>query len=259
VTTSTIVMVTGAAGGIGRATAQRFVAAGYGLVGIDIDPAVKDLSRLERNAPVLGVVADHEQLASLEAAVSTAEKLGTIRHVVAFAGVALPEEIVHDDEEGLVHPSLFRASIERNLMGHVNMLWAAQHSLFQASGDRSVILCSSVNALQTWGEPGYSTAKAGLIGLVRSLTGSYGRRGVRINALAPGTIDSAGARAEYHDDPERFERMRWTIPLGRLGEVEDVAAAALAIARDLRHLHGAVLTLDGGQTVDRTWEGGAGR
>lgn len=257
-TTPTIVIVTGAAGGIGSATARRFIEAGYGFVGIDINPAIKDLTRPGSDPPVLGVVADHEQLASLEAAVSAAEKLGTIRHVVAFAGVALPEEIAHDDDEGLVHPSLFRASIERNLMGHVNVLWAAQRSLFQASGDRSVTLCSSVNALQAWGEPGYSTAKAGLIGLVRSLAGPYGRRGVRINALAPGTIDSSGARAEYHDDPERFGRMRRTIPLGRLGEVEDVAAAALAIVRDLRHLHGAVLTLDGGQTVDRTWEGGAG-
>jgi NAD(P)-dependent dehydrogenase (short-subunit alcohol dehydrogenase family) len=191
-------------------------------------------------------------LASLEVAVSAAEKMGTIRHVVAFAGVALPEELAHDDAEGLIHPSLFRTSIERNLIGHVNMLWAVERSLFRASGDRSVTLCSSVNALQTWGEPAYSTAKAGLIGLVRSLAGPYGRRGVRINAIAPGTIDSSGAREEYRDNPERFERMRRTIPLGRLGEVEDVAAAALAIARDLRHFHGSVMTLDGGQTVDRT-------
>jgi NAD(P)-dependent dehydrogenase (short-subunit alcohol dehydrogenase family) len=249
---SAIVIVTGAAGGIGRATVHRFIDAGYGVVGIDINPAVENFSRLERNAPVLGIVADHEQLASLEVAVSAAEKMGTIRHVVAFAGVALPEELAHDDAEGLIHPSLFRTSIERNLIGHVNMLWAVERSLFRASGDRSVTLCSSVNALQTWGEPAYSTAKAGLIGLVRSLAGPYGRRGVRINAIAPGTIDSSGAREEYRDNPERFERMRRTIPLGRLGEVEDVAAAALAIARDLRHFHGSVMTLDGGQTVDRT-------
>jgi NAD(P)-dependent dehydrogenase (short-subunit alcohol dehydrogenase family) len=136
-TAASIVIVTGAAGGIGRATTHRFVDAGYGVVGIDIDPGVEDLTQLERNAPVLGVVADHEQLASLETAVSAAARLGTIRHVVAFAGVALPEEIAHDDEEGLIHPSLFRASIERNLIGHVNVLWAAQRSLFQASGDRS--------------------------------------------------------------------------------------------------------------------------
>jgi NAD(P)-dependent dehydrogenase (short-subunit alcohol dehydrogenase family) len=248
-----VAIISGAVGGIGRATVRRFSEAGYAVLAVDIDPAVEQLSNAQRDASVLGVVADHERLDAVEAALAAAGDLGALRHIVAFAGVALPEELAHDDLDGLIHPSLFRASIERNLIGHVNLLWAAQRALFEAEGDRSVTLCSSINAVQTWGEPGYSTAKAGLIGLVPALAGPYGRRGVRINALAPGTIDSSGARAEYRDEPGRFELMRSTIPLGRLGEVDDVADAALAIARDLHHMHGAVLTLDGGQTVERTW------
>jgi NAD(P)-dependent dehydrogenase (short-subunit alcohol dehydrogenase family) len=225
--------------------------AGYGVVGIDIDPKVEELTSLDADFPVLGVVADHERLASVESAVSAAAQPGQVRHLVAFAGVALPQEIAHDDDEGLIHPDVFRASIERNLMGHVNVLWAVQNRLFEASGDRSVILCSSVNAFQSWGEPGYSAAKAGLVGLVRSLAGPFGRRGVRINAITPGTIDTEGSRAEYQGDDGRHERMRQTIPIGRLGEADDVAAAALALLRDLRHVHGTVLTVDGGQTVWR--------
>jgi NAD(P)-dependent dehydrogenase (short-subunit alcohol dehydrogenase family) len=249
-----VVIISGAAGGIGRATVQRFSKVGCAVLAIDIDPAVEQLSDPQRAAPVLGMVVDHERLDMVESVLASVADFGTLRHIVAFAGVALPEELAHDDLDGLVHPSIFRATVERNLMGHVNLLWATQHALFEAEGDRSVTLCSSVNAIQTWGEPGYSTAKAGLIGLVRSLAGPYGRRGVRINALAPGTIDSSGARAEYCNNPKRFEVMRGTIPLGRLGDVDDVAAAAFAIARDLRHMHGAVLTLDGGQTVEGGWQ-----
>jgi NAD(P)-dependent dehydrogenase (short-subunit alcohol dehydrogenase family) len=230
-----IVIVTGAAGGIGRATTRLLSEAGYGVVGLDINPEVEELTCMSSQVPVLGLVADHECLASVEAAVSAADELGEIRHLVTFAGVALPQEIAHDDEEGLVHPELFRASIERNLIGHVNVLWAVQNCLFRSSGDRSIALCSSVNALQSWGEPGYSAAKAGLVGLVRSLAGPYGRRGVRINAITPGTIDTEGSRAEYLNDNERHERMRQTVPL----------------VRDLRHVHGTELRVDGGQTVGR--------
>jgi 3-oxoacyl-[acyl-carrier protein] reductase len=246
-----VVIVSGAAGGIGQATVERFSGAGYAVVGLDIDPAVEELSALGTEGPVIGITADHEQVHHLEAAVAAAARIGRIAHVATFAGVALTEEIAHDDNEGLIDPALFRATIERNLLGHVNLLWSVQRHLFEGEGDRSVTLCSSVNALQGWGEPGYSTAKAGLIGLVRALAGPYGRRGVRINALAPGTIDSRGARTEYADAPDRFEQMRRTIPLGKLGQVDDVAAAALALAQDLRHVHGAVITVDGGQTVDR--------
>jgi NAD(P)-dependent dehydrogenase (short-subunit alcohol dehydrogenase family) len=253
-TDRSVVIISGAAGGIGRAAVRRFSEAGYAVLAFDIDRAVEQLSARQNDPPILGIVADHERLDAIEAAVAASSDFGALRHIVAFAGVALPEELVHDDLNGLIHPSLFRATIERNLMGHVNLLWAAQHALFKTDGDRSVTLCSSINAVQTWGEPGYSTAKAALIGLVRSLAGPFGRRGVRINALSPGTIDSSGARSEYRDHPGRFELMRGTVPLGRLGEVDDVADAALAIARNLRHMHGAVLTLDGGQTIERSWQ-----
>jgi NAD(P)-dependent dehydrogenase (short-subunit alcohol dehydrogenase family) len=255
-TTPSVAIISGAAGGIGIATVRRFSKAGYAVLAFDVDPGVEQLGDWQFDTPVLGVVADHERLNDIEAAFAAARDLGVVRHVVAFAGVALPAELAHDDRDGLIHPSVFRATIERNLIGHVNLLWVAQRALFEVEGDRSVTLCSSVNALQTWGEPGYSTAKAGLIGLVHSLAGPYGRRGVRINSLVLGTINSSGARAEYGEALGRFELMRSTIPLGRLGEVDDVADAALAIARDLRHMHGASITLDGGQTMERTWRVG---
>ncbi|MEU4377345.1 SDR family NAD(P)-dependent oxidoreductase [Pseudonocardia alni] len=239
--------MTGAAGGIGRATVDALAGAGLRVLGIDVDEAVL---RLDRDGPGRsGVVADHRDLASVEEAMGTAAALGPIRHVVALAGTALPEEIELGDR--LPHPDVFRASVELNLLGHVNVVWAARQYLFRSGGDRSVTLCSSVNALQGWGEPAYSTAKAGHGGLVRSLAGSFGAQGVRINAVAPGTTDTPTLRAEYADRPDHFARMRETVPLGRLGLPGQVAGLLLALARDLTHMTGQVLIHDGGQTVHR--------
>ena len=252
--TQSVAFVSGAAGGIGRAVVERFANEGFTVLAFDIDPAVMQMSECKYSAPVKGVVGDHEDLESVEKAFQLATEFGPVRHVMSFAGVALAEELSHNDADGVVHPSLFRATIERNLIGHVNLLWCAQQALFANDFNTSVTLCSSVNANQSWGEPGYSTAKSGLVGLVRSLAGPYGRRGVRINAIAPGTIDSSGAREEYKDNPGRFDTMRNSIPLGRLGQAEDVADTTFAMAHHMRHLNGEVIVLDGGQTVEGNWQ-----
>jgi 3-oxoacyl-[acyl-carrier protein] reductase len=83
------------------------------------------------------------------------------------------------------------------------------------------------------------------------LTVPYGTRGIRINAVAPGTIDTPNTRAEYVRDPDHFEVMQRGVPLGRLGQPDDVAAVLLALARDMRHVTGQVITVDGGQTIQR--------
>lgn len=238
-----VVVVTGAAGGIGSATVAAFAAAGFAVLGIDVNESVRQLSD--------GVVADHRDLDAVCAALSVVPQLGTLRHLVLAAGIALAQETRLAGGRELPHPDLFRASVELNLLGHVNVLWAAQPLLFAAEGDRSVSVCSSVNALQGWGEPAYSSAKAGLLGLVRSLAVPYAGRGIRINAVAPGTVDTPNTRAEYAHDPGHFDVMRAGVPLGRLGQPADIAATFLALARDLTHVTGQVLVVDGGQTVQR--------
>lgn len=243
------VLVTGAAGGIGSATVQAFAAMGHPVLALDVDPRVRDLAG-RVGSRVKAVVADHRDLAALAGALDQGER-PPVSHVVLLAGIALPEESRLDGGRGLPHPDLFRASVELNLLGHVNVLWAMQPELFEGRGDRSVTLCSSVNALQGWGEPAYSTAKAGMLGLVRALAVGYGRRGIRINAVAPGTVDTPNLRAEYEHDPQHFDMMLQGVPLGRLGRPADVAAVLLALARDLTHVTGQVIPVDGGQTAMR--------
>ena len=248
-----VVIVTGAAGGLGGATARHFAERGYRVVGLDINPMVQRLGASHPDLALQGLTVDHTDLTAVEDAFQVAAGIGPVTHLLAFAGGPVVQEIAHDDEEeGIIHPRIFTASLDKNLIGHVNVLWAAQKLLFQGSGDRSVTLVSSINARQSWGKPAYSSAKAGLVGLVHALAGPYGRRGVRLNALEPGSFDTVGARAEYPGDEARFRRLEATVPLGRLGAPDDLAATAFALACELRHVHGAILSVDGGQSADRT-------
>jgi NAD(P)-dependent dehydrogenase (short-subunit alcohol dehydrogenase family) len=245
------VLITGAAGGIGQATAREFARAGHRVLALDVDASVLNLGERLGNDRIVGMTVDHRDLAAVEAALDRCNMIDLLRHVVLLAGIALPEETQLSGGRELPHPTLFQASVELNLLGHVNVIWAVQRLLFSADGDRSIAVCSSVNALQGWGEPAYSAAKAGLIGLVHALTVPYGTRGIRINAVAPGTIDTPNTRAEYVRDPDHFEVMQRGVPLGRLGQPDDVAAVLLALARDMRHVTGQVITVDGGQTIQR--------
>lgn len=246
-----VVVVTGAAGGIGAATTDVFSHAGYGVVAIDIDKSVLELGSCVGLKNVFGVVADHKDLESLAVPVAMASELGPVRHLAMFAGMSLPEETRLDGGRELPNPELFRESIDLNLLGHVNVLWSFQPLLFEQSGNRSVSLCSSVNALQGWGEPAYSAAKAGLIGMMHALTVGYGKRGIRINAVAPGTVSTPNTRVEWAHDPDHFTRMKEGIPLKKLGQPSDIAAMFLALARDLTHVTGQVIPVDGGQTIMR--------
>jgi NAD(P)-dependent dehydrogenase (short-subunit alcohol dehydrogenase family) len=245
------VLITGAAGGIGQAAAREFARAGHRVLALDVDASVLNLGERLGYDRIVGMTVDHRDLAAVEAALDRCNMIDLLRHVVLLAGIALPEETQLSGGRELPHPTLFQASVELNLLGHVNVIWAVQRLLFSADGDRSIAVSSSVNALQGWGEPAYSAAKAGLIGLVHALTVPYGTRGIRINAVAPGTIDTPNTRAEYVRDPDHFEVMQRGVPLGRLGQPDDVAAVLLALARDMRHVTGQVITVDGGQTIQR--------
>jgi NAD(P)-dependent dehydrogenase (short-subunit alcohol dehydrogenase family) len=74
---------------------------------------------------------------------------------------------------------------------------------------------------------------------------------VRVNVVAPGTIPTPSTRKEWAHVPDHFDRMAASVPIGRLGEPEDVAAAFLSLARDLRHVSGQTLIVDGGQSRGR--------
>jgi NAD(P)-dependent dehydrogenase (short-subunit alcohol dehydrogenase family) len=232
------VLVTGAAGGIGTATVQAFLGAGFDVVGLDRQPAPGQPGYTH-------VVLDLLDDGAVRDAVAEA---GALQHVVCIAGGALMPEKTTDDPAEL-ELEVWRASLDQNLTAAFISLQAALAGLRQLEGDRSISFVSSTDALLSCGLPAYAAAKAGLIGLVRALTGPLGAEGIRINAVAPGDIPTERNVAEWGHIDGWYSRMREATALDRLVTADEVGAAFLAVATQLTSLTGQTIVVDGGLTV----------
>ncbi len=242
-----LVLVTGAAGAIGSATVAAFLNVGFRVAGLDRDPSVL-MSRSER---YVGYQVNLEETSRLADVVGSACDRGDLSHVIGIAGGALSEEALNRDIAEL-DPALFRASVEANLVTQFLVVRSVLPWLRRgAKRNRSIALTSSFNALSGWGMPAYSAAKAGLIGLVYALTGPLGNDGIRINAVAPGTIQTERTRRIWAQEAGHFERLEAGTATGRLGTPEDVANTFLSLATMLTHVTGQVLVVDGGQSTKR--------
>lgn len=242
------VLVSGAAGAIGAATAGVFLDAGFAVVGLDRDLPADGLP----NGDYHGLRVDLEREDELREALDSVRASGRLRHVIGIAGGALPHE-PRSQADPVTEPlEAFRASIEANLVTQFALLQAALPWLREdAGGDRSVTFTSSFNALTGAGMPASSAAKAGLIGMTRALAVPLGREGIRVNVVAPGTIRTPRTERIWGHVEGHFERLEAGTALGRLGTPEDVARAYLALATALTHVVGQVLVVDGGQLVTR--------
>jgi 3-oxoacyl-[acyl-carrier protein] reductase len=233
------VLVTGVAGGIGGATVAAFPDAGFSVIGLDRE-LVEDRRPAYTAYPV-----DLTDAAAVEGLLS---EVGPLQHVVAVAGGALAIEKTVRDFRDLPLEAI-RTSIDQNLMTALITLRSALPNVRLASGDRTISFTSSTDALVSYGLAAYAAAKAGILGLVRSLAGSLGREGIRINAVAPGDVPTARNEREWAHLPEWYDRLRDGTALGRLVTVEEVAQAFLAIAIALTSVTGQTLVVDSGQTV----------
>lgn len=242
-----VVLVTGSAGAIGSATVRRMLDAGYRVAGFD-----RDDPDGPGDARYSSFRVDLTDAAAVTEAVRRASDLGPLSHLIGIAGGALPDEPREQDDPAGLDPETFRESVEANLVTQYRVLHAATDWLRRAAErDRSVTLTSSFNALTGCGMPAYSAAKAGLIGMMHALTGPLGAEGIRINVVAPGTIRTPRTERIWGHVEGHFERLESGTALGRLGTPDDVARVFLALARDLTHVTGQVLVVDGGQMVVR--------
>jgi NAD(P)-dependent dehydrogenase (short-subunit alcohol dehydrogenase family) len=233
------VLVTGAAGGIGSATVDAFLDAGFSVIGLDREP-------VEDNRPAY--TAYPVDLMDAPAVEGVLSEVGPLHHVVSVAGGALAIEKTVRDFCDLPLEAI-RTSIDQNLVTALITLRFALPKVRLAQGDRTISFTSSTDALVSYGLGAYAAAKAGILGLVRSLTGSLGREGIRINAIAPGDVPTARNEREWAHLPEWHDRLRDGTALGRLVTVEEVAQAFLAIAIALTSVTGQTLVVDSGQTV----------
>ena len=239
------VLISGAAGGIGQATVDRFLARGYEVAGLDLSPSVETL----RGGSYRGKVADVTEPEQLAAAVDEVLRGSELRHVVGLAGRVVDEERGSLESEFAAAINGFERSVALNMTGQFALIRAALPRLIQADGDRSIVLCSSINALAGLGAPGYSGAKAGLIGMTHALAPSLGRRGIRINVIAPGTTRTPllGEEVERARDSGLIDRVAARIPMGRVAEPDDIAAAIESVADRMTFVTDEVIRVDGGQ------------
>ncbi len=235
------VLVTGGTRGIGRAIATAFAQRGASGVVCHQNPSPaadslrRELARHEGDWDV--VTADVTDEASVNELVDGMRaRLGAINVLVNNAGVVSHRGL--DDME----LSDWRVVLDTNLTA-MYLTSRACAGTMQA-GDTIINLTSAVAMVGMPGRTHYTASKAGVVGFTRSLAKELGTRGIRANAIAPGIIDTDQAAGLTPEQRERYGKLA---ALGRLGEPDDVAAAALFLAGDgARFVSGVTLNVDGG-------------
>lgn len=243
-------LVTGAASGIGRATAVAAAAKGYAVaVGTFVDDpydaaeVVEEIDAAGGTAiSVAANVRDSQEMAAAVAA--TVSRFGRIDGVVANAGVLklAPLDLLTDED--------WERILDVDLTGVMRTVRAAAPWL---PNDGAVVVVSSIaGAAVGWkGHTPYASAKAGLLGFVRSAALELGPAGVRINAVLPGVIESPQSLDPVNSGgPVGLLRSAPSIPLGRVGQPADVADVITFLLSDAaRYITGQSLTVDGGLTA----------
>ena len=139
--------------------------------------------------------------------------------------------------------------IALNLTGHY-MLTRLFLPDMEAQGKGVITNISSVNGAQSFGNPAYSAAKAGVISFTQTLAIEYGPKGIRANVVLPGTIETPVWQSRKNSRPEVFELVKGWYPVGRVGRPEDIAAAVAFLSADeASFINGASLNVDGGLTA----------
>jgi 3-oxoacyl-[acyl-carrier protein] reductase len=237
-------LVTGAGGGIGAAVARAFAAAGASVLVTDVDEHAA-----RRTAESIGGKAEHAVLdvrdsAGAAAAVRRAAELGGgyLNILVNNAGTTAPAMFENLTDEG------FRTVVETHLVGTFVCSRAAAAYLPEDGTGRIINVTSAAGLVGTIGQVNYGAAKAGIIGLTKSLARELARRHVCVNAIAP---LAATAMTENLRTNEKFAAKSLArIPLGRWAEPEEVAGSFVFMASDAAgYVTGQVLPVDGGMVM----------
>lgn len=244
-----VALITGAASGMGFATAQAFCEAGASVVMADArqEPLSKAAARLrESGFKVLDIVCDVTDEAQVRQMVEqTVATFGRLDAAYNNAGIQSPvvETADADGDE-------FDRVMDINLRGIWNcMKYELQHMRTQGSG--AIVNCSSLGGLVGIAGRGvYHASKHGVLGLTKSASLEYAARGIRINAICPGIISTPMVDAMLEKEPDAMDQLMKLQPIGRLGEAREIAAAVLWLCSpDSAFVIGHALAIDGGYTV----------
>lgn len=249
------VIVTGAASGMGRATAHLFADEGARVAVVDLDPervlAVTDEIRSvhgdDAAIDVVCDVADHDSLKALVARV--AQAFGGIDVVINNAGISLINSAFQDEE---TYEANWARTLDVNLTAHSRLIRLALPFLREAEGGGRVVnIASTESIVVTAGLAAYAATKAGVVGLTKSFAVELGRHGVNVNCICPGPINT-GMTSGIDDEAKALYAKR-RVPLRRYGDPEEVAQMTLSLCLPAASfLNGAIIPVDGGMSIRHT-------
>jgi 3-oxoacyl-[acyl-carrier protein] reductase len=247
-----VALVTGAASGIGAATARVLAEAGADVVAgwypadpHDVEPTRAAVEAAGRRCRVVEV--DVSDTSSVDAMVDGAvAELGRLDVVVANAAIARDVPSPELDDER------WNALLQVDLAGVFRCFRAAMPHMIEAGWGRLLATSSIAGAFQGWASHAhYTTAKAGLVGLVRTLAVELGPHGITANAIAPGLIETPQSLDPVNSlGPDGVRDFAPSVPVGRVGEPDDIAHAFLFLAsEEASYVNGQVLLVDGGVSL----------
>ncbi|MFT8951459.1 MAG: SDR family oxidoreductase [Gluconobacter sp.] len=238
------VLVTGAASGIGHATALRFLDEGAHVILVDrdqekLDEAMKSLDPNKATASLTDISKPDEVQKLLDL---TKQTFGTLDVLVNNAGVTTIGTVLDGDLDA------WQTVCATTLTGTLNVSRTFLPLLIQSKGN--IVNTASVSGMRgDWNTAYYDVAKGGVVNLTRVLAMDHGKDGVRVNAICP-SVTRTAMTADALKDPAFVKSVEDRVPLQRLGEPEDMAAAITFLAsEDAAYITGLIMPVDGGVTA----------
>lgn len=249
-----VAIVTGAASGMGRATAHLFADEGAAVAVVDLGPervaaVVEEITAVHGPDRVMGCpldVTDTEALQSTVRSVHT--RFGRLDIVVNNAGVSMGSAL---DLDADAFDLAWDRTLAVNLSAYVRLVRAARPFLAASDAGRVVNIASTESIVATPTLSAYSASKAGVTGLTRSLAVELGREGITVNCICPGPINTGMTELIPSDAKATYARRH--VALRRYGEPEEVAHMTLSLCLPaMSFMTGATVVVDGGMTIRHT-------